>query len=429
MIPFFEKHGGNNAQCFEYKPGTEEHLEIDLNCSYNGDQRSVYDQAGVGGSSFMADFPCPYCAVRGGQMALPCIYRCLDCVRDYPSIPGIADRVCRHMDFVESAKQQEISSKIEAEIITWRDLVVSLPKSGSLVSERVQWVLEELQDSDGNRYLLKDINSKKLVDDVIGKWKLTFNLTMEEVLGIEDTHKQNLVVDEMLRVRKCSPGSLSYRTILEGAELVSCGPGEGLLSESLATKLFALEFALYSGQQVEFIMRRKEGDGFIYTLKKLEIAAICLLHCEMRIGSNLITKYQQKVMDRYGLIEGTKRVQNFNKSVNLMLQGDKEFAAMHCGDEKETNFGTRQELTDYLETKNYTSSWGSNITGQKVDTIKVSCARQVKIVAPEFINDAIESSFMPCPGFDQNEDEEIIASFKHIFSQFRSCMKRLSHRG
>jgi hypothetical protein len=259
MIPFFEKHGGNNALCFQYKEGTEEHLEIDLNCSYNGDQRSVYDQAGVGGSSFMADFPCPYCSVRGGQMGLPSIYRCKDCVRDYPSVEGVPDRICRHMDFIDSSKQEDITSKIAAEIVTWRDLVVTLPKSGALVPERVQWVLEELLDDEGNRYLPNEINSRKLVDDIIGKWKLTFNLTMEEVLCIDDLHKQELVVDEMLRIRKCFPGSLSYRTILEGAELVACGPGEGPLSESLATKLFALEFALYTGQQVEFIMRRKEG--------------------------------------------------------------------------------------------------------------------------------------------------------------------------
>jgi hypothetical protein len=242
------------------------------------------------------------------------------------------------MDFIDSTRQENITTKVAAEIVTWRDLVVTLPKSGALVPERVQWVLEELLDDEGNRYLRNEINSRKLVDDIIGKWKLTFNLTMDEVRRIDDLHKQELVVDEMLRVRKCSPGSISFRTILEGADLVACGPGEGPLSESLATKLFALEFAVYTGQQVDFIMRRKEGDGFIYTLKKMEIAAICLLHCEMRIGSNLLTKYQQKVMDRYGPIEGLKRVENFNKSVNLLLQKDKEFAAMHSAENREANF-------------------------------------------------------------------------------------------
>jgi hypothetical protein len=121
VLPIIEKTGGKNAVCFEYKPeDKDERRAFAFTTSFNADQKAVQQNCGYGGGTHMSVTPCSYCSARGGQLGLPSLYRCSDCVVRDILVPVVDRLICRHTDFIHSEKLKEIKGRNEnEELVGW----------------------------------------------------------------------------------------------------------------------------------------------------------------------------------------------------------------------------------------------------------------------------------------------------------------------
>jgi hypothetical protein len=190
-------------------------------------------------------------------------------------------------------------------------------------------------------------------------WVTVYHVTMDHIQRISDKAHQNKVVDELLRVRKCVPGTSTFNSVKEAGILVHCISSEKEDSD-LELRMDVLRYAMFVGDEMEYVMRQKKADGFTHMLTKLEIAAICLLHNEMRIGENLLTRICQGIKDRYGTIEGNSRVEIIQMAINKLLMSDIKFREMCAEDVKMLN---KESIKEELDTTEYTTSWHISVEG------------------------------------------------------------------
>jgi hypothetical protein len=122
VLPLVEIIGGRNAVCFKYKAENPElRKAFAMKPSFNADQKAVQQNCGFGGGTHMSVTPCSYCSARGGKLALPSLYKCVDCkARDCGSQVD-KSYVCRHTDFMHSEKVTQIQRWLQNEELSgWK---------------------------------------------------------------------------------------------------------------------------------------------------------------------------------------------------------------------------------------------------------------------------------------------------------------------
>jgi hypothetical protein len=211
-------------------------------------------------------------------------------------------------------------------------------------------------------YEERELNNKINAGKVVQRWKDQYHKPVDYIDTLEDEGTKENIIDEMLRVRKCMPDSQMYHTVLEAAQFVGCIDAEvGEEHGSLNHKMHVLRYAMYIGQEMEYVLRKKVAVGFNHMLTKMEIAAICFLHNEMRVGTNILHKFASKVRLRFPGNDGTMRLNNLQQAINAFLMSNKDFVSM-CEDQEITL--SPFSLHDYLGTKESTSNWTITTTLQ-----------------------------------------------------------------
>ena len=258
---------------------------------------------------------------------------------------------------------------------------------------------------------------------IIENWEVTFNKSLDAIEMLEDSSAQENIVDELLRVRKCSPGSANYTNLKELGVMGGFITGDG--PDNADMKLQVFRYVIVVSQDIHFITKQRDANGFSLMLTKLEIAVICLLHNEMRIGENMLTKMCREIKKIWPGNSGDRRIELIQQSINTMLQRDNDFMKLCADAPKMLNTAT---LKEELDSRDYTSTWRINVEGQRVDPIRISCARLKKIFA--HIDAILDIGYLPDPGVPLPPGaEETKGKYKELSVKFSDIMQRLNYRG
>ena len=109
-----------------------------------------------------------------------------------------------------------------------------------------------------------------------------------------------ICVYQNLKVRKLCPVRYleSYNRILDLAKAekrIPCGEQ----NDSLVVKRAVLRFVMSVEDSIEYLqLLDSKSKRELHSMHKMEMAVICLLHLEMRVGENILTSICQRMINR-----------------------------------------------------------------------------------------------------------------------------------
>jgi hypothetical protein len=288
-------------------------VRIFFKCVLTLDKKEIQICTQVGGGSATKKFFCTYCSCTNHMRGLPSLYKCEDCLSDE------IDEDCYHRDFLTSVKIKEIEDAVKAAdesavLATGEEhdqassynilarCVLRTMKSGASAEEYKDWCVKHLRKS------REEVRTKQVAKQMHDEFILTYGVPAASVMAadVRKIKRQLWVRGVLVDTTTWQPHPM-FRNLVEEAKSRDClFEEQGLLEFSDRWWRLLMRFVLYMAEIVEYVEDSAAKEDKI--VSKVELAMICGLHFELRVGQKLIQSLMNECRDHLTAAEYKERV-------------------------------------------------------------------------------------------------------------------------
>jgi hypothetical protein len=244
------------------------------------------------------------------------------------------------------------------------------------------------------------------------------------MLKAPENEELNTIIDRNLKIRNIMPNSDGYKYIINSLQIATNTP----IVKNLCydQKKEVLRYAIELGNKIKYVTSIDSSTENKRLLKKPEMNIPCILHGEMRVGENLLTRLVNAILHAYrdsnGYPEGTGKIQveKLQNAINLY------FGGMDCDEIAKiiADLNKIENLQEGLENPIfYTTNFNITTIGLKSEPIRLSNVRIQKLM--EIIDSLIDVAF----DLNTPDHANIIGDYKKLFALYKDYSQRLKYRG